>query len=141
MNGYLIVFISFIFIYLGLTLGIAIRFIEEKKYYLVILAVFVPSFVFLINIKCLYDLLFKSKKKIKNRLKNIYSIIYIMIRYYNVTIDFNVQIFVDSQLNEKIKNRIKRTSKTNDIYTTKTFRNILNQNENFMINGLKVKVV
>lgn len=126
-------------IYSGISLGILIRFLEEKKYCLIIFAPCIPILVLIFNIRYLGRIIFKSKKKICNRFKLFNSMVYIMIRYYNILIQFNVNVFVKSSLNSKIQETIRNFAHEDKLFLKgEYFRNLYNTNTNFMTNGLKV---
>lgn len=102
MNWYTVLFALIAFVYIGLSLGVAVRFIEENKYYLIPLSLSIPIMVFIFDIKYCVNT-FKRKKKIYNKFKYFFESLYIVSRYYNILIQFNTQVFVESKLNENIR--------------------------------------
>lgn len=135
-----VIFYSIIIIYSGIILGIVIRFIEEKKPYLILFAPFIPIMILFFNIKLLYKVLFMSNKKIYNRIKLFFSYLHIMVKYYNILVQFNVKLFIDSKLNLYLKNIVKDITNFEILFEVYNHpvKNVYDTNQDFIKSGLKI---
>lgn len=127
-----ILIIAFAFVYIGLVFGIIIRFLEEKKYFIIPLAFVIPMMVFVMNLKYCVEI-FGRKKKIINKFKYSIFALYIVTRYYNILIQFNAQVFIESKLNDNVKNIF-----SNEYDLEPRFEKVYGFNEDFMKRELKV---
>ncbi|MVX64923.1 hypothetical protein GKZ28_14605 [Clostridium chromiireducens] len=103
MNLLTVSLLVIILIYLGITLGILIRFIEEERYSLLRFSLIIPFLVIIINIRYLISKTFKSKKILKNKMRLFRKILYMEIRYYNLLIELNIQIFMKTYKDVKLE--------------------------------------
>lgn len=135
-----IIFYSITMIYAGIILGIIIKFIEVRKPYLILFAPIIPIMLAIFNIKLLYRVLFVSEKKTYNKIKVFISYLTTMVKYYNILIQFNVNLFIDSNLNNYLKDILRDISHIGDLLQAydHPLENVYRTNQNFMKSGLKI---
>ncbi len=142
METWKIISVVLISIYLSIVVGIIVRFIDEDKKYLCVLALFIPALVMIFDMKLIIKTLFKSKRKIKNRIKNFLGYLFLFIVEYNIVVELNIQLFVKSSLNEKIKALINKKCDLENVKLIKNMklRTLYHHNEEFFEQETKQKI-